>query len=251
MRFVPLPDTKFFFSIWETRRRDYAAFAEANAETDKSWKSVRFGEHAVSPDSDHPVVCVNWNDAMAFCDWLTFTERRIGAIAPGQSYRLPADEEWSRAAGLQKESEATPSERNRRVKGFVWGSLWPPPPRSGNLADTSARALGVPCIPGYEDHYPTTAPVGSFPPNALGIHDLAGNVWEWCLDAYDKTERTRTLRGGAWNGAHPEFLMASSRSSFHPSVRLGIIGFRVVLTQPATVNAGAQQGVSTGNRSNR
>ena len=232
MRFVRVEPTRLWFSIWETRRQDYAAFQTATGRRDVEWRSAVFAGKPVGSQPLEPVVCVNWKDATDFCEWLTRVEIQSGRLAPTERYRLPTDLEWSRAAGLVNEPGDTPAARSRQMPGYVWGTSWPPPPHAGNFADSSASALGLPVIEGFGDGAATTALVGSYTPNELGIHDLAGNVWEWCADDYDGTGRYRTLRGGAWNGANPLFLRTSTRASFPADVRLGIHGFRVVLSEP-------------------
>ena len=67
---------------------------------------------------------------------------------------------------------------------FPWGNALPAPPRAGNFADESARSLVAVVLQGYDDRHPATAPVGSFPPNGLGLFDLGGNVAEWVNDVY-------------------------------------------------------------------
>ncbi len=67
---------------------------------------------------------------------------------------------------------------------FPWGKKWPPPENSGNLADVSAREIVPSILPAYDDGYASSAPVGSFKANALGIYDVAGNVAEWVNDLY-------------------------------------------------------------------
>jgi formylglycine-generating enzyme required for sulfatase activity len=100
MPFVPVKGTDVQFCIWETRVKDYAAYAAANSGVDASWKKP-FGDDFKQEDT-HPVVKVNWEDANAFCKWLTKKELAEGKIKAGQKYRLPTDAEWSVAVGLGK-----------------------------------------------------------------------------------------------------------------------------------------------------
>ena len=109
MKFVRVPGTEVAFCIWETRVKDYAAYAAANAGVDESWKKPGFKQA-----DTHPVVKVSWYDANAFCEWLTKKELAEGKIKAGQKYRLPTDAEWSVAVGLGKEKWET---RPRRRKG--------------------------------------------------------------------------------------------------------------------------------------
>ena len=217
MPFVPVKGTDVQFCIWETRVKDYAAYAAANAGVDGSWKN--FGRGFKQADT-HPVVKVNWNDANAFCAWLTKKELAAGKIKAGQKYRLPTDAEWSVAVGLGKEKGNTPKEKSRGIKDvYPWGKEWPPPKEAGNYS----KILNV-------DNFEYTSPVGSFAVNKLGLHDMGGNVWEWCESKWNTTSTNRVLRGASWYYSDPDNLLSSFRSNFTPGGRYhGLIGFRCVL----------------------
>ncbi|MBI3876868.1 MAG: SUMF1/EgtB/PvdO family nonheme iron enzyme [Verrucomicrobia bacterium] len=211
MRFVPVPASSVLFSIWPTRVLDYALFVHA---LKHPWTRPNFKQ-----DPDHPVVNVTWHDAVAFCDWLTEKERREKKIGENDTYRLPTDLEWSAAVELGKETGATPAERDGQIADvFPWGKQWPPPRNAGNY-DPELRV----------DGFDFTSPVGSFSPNSQGLHDLGGNVWEWCHDFYNGEQKYRTLRGGSWRSAKSSQLLSSARLFDSPGHRVNIIGFRVVL----------------------
>ena len=91
MKFVPVRGTEVAFCIWETRVKDYMAYVSANAGVATSWKTP-FGDK-FKQEETHPVVNVSWNDAQAFCAWLTKKELAAGKIKQGQKYRLPTDAE--------------------------------------------------------------------------------------------------------------------------------------------------------------
>jgi formylglycine-generating enzyme required for sulfatase activity len=235
MVFVSVPETKVCFSIWETRVQDFAAFAATGLILDgTNWNHALY--HNVTPVSagpDYPVVNVSWNDASAFCVWLTETERKAGKISNGAAYRLPTDAEWSWAASIgDRETNGTPKDKNDQVQGvFPWGSQYPPPAGAGNFADLTAREYFTnwPCIEGYRDGFVTSSPAGRFKPNEFGLYDLAGNAAEWVGDSYDGVSRRRELRGGGWNNTGPKSLWSSDRMSAAPERFSVVTGFRCVL----------------------
>ena len=235
MVFVPVPGTKVFFSIWETRVKDFTAFAATHPKLDgTNWNHALYHDVTpVTPGPDYPVMNVSWNDANAFCAWLTETERKAGKIPTGATYRLPTDAEWSWAVGIgDRETNGTPKDKNAKTEGvFPWGTQYPPPAGAGNFADLTAREhfTNWPCIEGYRDGYATAAPVGSFKLNEFGLYDLAGNAAEWVEDSYDGVSKRRELRGGAWVNTGPKSLWSSDRMAVTPERFSVITGFRCVL----------------------
>lgn len=222
MKFAPVGEV--LVSVWPTRVQDYDAFCSA---TGRMRPAPDFAQ-----DPTHPVVKVSWEDATAFCEWLTRKELAAERIEPGQIYRLPTDQEWSAAAGMADEGGNTPEERDGKQKDFPWGKQWPPPPGSGNFADFPTKK-GPPALPGYHDGFPQTSPVGSFPANRFGLFDMSGNVWQWCLDSYKGGSAGArdwgVLRGGSWGTASPGELRSSYRNVVERAERDVIFGFRCVL----------------------
>ncbi|MFN8348803.1 MAG: SUMF1/EgtB/PvdO family nonheme iron enzyme [Spirosomataceae bacterium] len=186
----------------------------------------RYGaEGTIQSNKQHPVIHVSWNDAVAYCEWLTRNT--------GKTYRLPTEAEWEYAAG-----------NGSTHHKYSWGNDEPSSKAVGNIADSKAKsrfnfswALDT-----YDDGYATTSPVGTYAANGYGLHDMSGNVWEWCSDWYDKTYYTnspgsnptgaatgpiRVLRGGSWNG-DPANSRVANRSTGAPSYRSYFVGFRVV-----------------------
>ena len=218
MKFIPFGDGKKLMCIWETRKQDFDTFLE---------KGPRIpGESRKAPDfkqtSGHPVVNVNWQEAKAFCDWLTAYERNTGWIE-NQLYRLPTDAEWSEVAGLKGEPGSTPAERHVQRRGeYPWGNAWPPPAGAGNYDEEFG------C-----DRWEKTAVVGQFKPNAAGFFDIAGNVWEWCDDWFDGGQKERVARGGSWRSTWrdvtADVLLTSYRLHLVPATREPDVGFRCVL----------------------
>ncbi len=163
---------------------------------------------------DHPAVDVSKNDAN---EWCTRLSRR-----DGYNYRLPKLAEWLAAVGRGT---------------YPWGQSWPPPNHVGNYSGQEMRAAteaerkllyeGYELIKGFRDGHKFTSPVGSYPPNHLGIHDLGGNVWEWGSDEHDKLQGNLLLRGGAWTEYGPKDL-ASSRVA-DTGIPKHSYGFRCVI----------------------
>jgi len=253
MEFVPVPGTKVLFCRTETRVKDFEAYVKDTGYQQEGGVFVmkvpkqKDGSYKLSWELDekaswqkpgfeqgrsHPVVGVNWNEAREFCAWLSKKE--------GVQYRLPTDDEWSAAVGLEK---------------YPWGSAWPPPKDAGNYGDkTFLKSLPGEGWSGslaeYDDGAARTAPVASYAANRLGIFDLGGNVWQWCEDEYKASMNApdvlkeypvlekekasdgtafRVLRGASWLNNDPLTLRSSFRNYDYPGFRSGIRGFRCVL----------------------
>lgn len=217
----------------EVRVSDYRAYCDATAARMPEPPAFARNEH-------HPVVGVSRAEAEAFARWLTAKERAAGLIGTADTYRLPTDEEWSTMAGSKAESGGTPYDRQRLVATtateYPWGMNWPPARATGNFADMCAvpplRMEHV--IQGYYDDFPYTAPVGSFAANALGLHDLDGNVQEWVSGEYGgpadfRFRRYGVTRGGDYTSFRPGQLSLHGRTPHPAEAHLPTIGFRLVL----------------------
>ena len=205
----------FHMGICEVTRGQFAAFAKdakyvTQAEREgwafawngrlwdkvagASWKKVGFEQ-----TDAHPVLCVVFDDAVAFCRWLS--KKTSNAV------RLPTEAQWEYAcrAGTQT--------------AFSWGDKWDDGKGWANASDATAkkRFRGWRAF-SWEDGFVFTAPVGTYKANAFGLHDMHGNAWEWCADWYQRDYYTsgpkvdptgpqsgsaRVLRGGGWMSSPP------------------------------------------------
>ena len=225
MRFVPVAGV--FFCIWDARLQDYEQFVQqSDYPASDKWKEPGFKQ-----GPDHPVVNVSWDDAIAFCNWLTTREQGLGLLPVRMTYRLPTDVEWSSSVGLVNEPGNSPEQKKGKIKVYPWGLGWPPPPGSGNYCgeETKGGRSSWPVISGYNDGHARTSPVGAFPPNRFGLHDMGGNVWQWCEDWSNASRFRRVLRGASWLNEHPDDLLLSHRRDDTPTSRRDNYGFRCVI----------------------
>ncbi|MCE7926108.1 MAG: hypothetical protein DYG98_23935 [Haliscomenobacteraceae bacterium CHB4] len=189
------------------------------------WRYDERGRLRSPEQGDYPVLHVSWNDATQYCNWLSELAglqkvydhqgdtTYVDLTAKG--YRLPTEAEWEYAA-----AEGTAVRRKKYAGSGSFGALaW----YSGNAGGHPHSVAGK-------------------RPNATGIFDLSGNVWEWCHDWYDKnyysksrntqdpsgpaSGETRVLRGGSWNNSG-KHLRITNRSSRYPDFRDSSVGFRV------------------------
>jgi formylglycine-generating enzyme required for sulfatase activity len=144
----------------------------------RSWCNPGFAQ-----TDRNPAVCVSWDDAKAYVEWLRQTT--------GKAYRLPSEAEWEYAARAGSQASR------------YWGELREPSCRYGNFADfTAASALNWPRTSEFifscSDGYVYPAPVGTFQPNAFGLYDMLGNAAEWTEDCYNRNYNGAPVDGGAW-----------------------------------------------------
>lgn len=206
------------------RRISISRFAVSRTEiTFAQWGACvdRGGCNGYQPDRNEwegdqrPVINVSWNDAQAYVTWLSEETR--------QEYRLLTEAEWEYSARAQQTADAP----HRR---FSWGDEDPV---------CQANAQNGAAFRGCEQL--GTWPVGSFPPNSFGLHDMHGNVIEWVEDCFafygeegngdvpdtNASCSSRVLRGGSWRTFAPRALRSADRSQMPPSYRGHVMGFRV------------------------
>ncbi|MFD0892740.1 SUMF1/EgtB/PvdO family nonheme iron enzyme [Luteolibacter ambystomatis] len=204
MKFVPVPGTNILMCTTETTEHQWVT--GGGAPPLDSW-----GNSGNQPQWD-----IGWNEAKKWCEQLSLKE--------GRRYRLPTNAEWSAAAV----GASTP---------YPWGSAWPPPSNFANYSGEERKIDGMKnylkgngvqklsVIKGFHDGNPTRAAVGSYPANALGIHDLFGNVDEWVSDG-------PMTRGGSSNSAGDDENTGKKRrelETYYPTSGQSEAGLRLVV----------------------
>lgn len=217
----------FFIDTHEVTVGEYKVFVQETGYSNPDWEEIAI----YAPSDKHPIVFVSWHDAMAYATWA--------------GKRLPTEAEWEKAA------------RGGSVaKTYPWGNLTPNG-KQCNFADKNLTHYWW-ADEKIDDGYAFTAPVGSYPENGYGLFDMAGNVWEWCLDEYDagfyavsegvnpisganmsrqisesfeSVESNRVLRGGSWI-ATANNVRNSTRFMLMPESTNYSVGFRCVMDLP-------------------
>lgn len=185
----------------------------------------------------NPVVCVNWNDANAYVDWLN---KKIGSDDSKNSdgpYRLPSEAEWEYAARAGTQTARWWGDEIGPPNTYCNGCGDPPVPPPTIV---NGRLIYPPCCGSYRRQ---TTPVGSYPANPFGLFDMMGNAWDWTEDCWHDNYKDapsdggpwtgqncakRVTRGGDWNGGNAWSVRSATRTGFDPSTAANFIGFRVV-----------------------
>ncbi|MCZ6507979.1 MAG: SUMF1/EgtB/PvdO family nonheme iron enzyme [Acidobacteria bacterium] len=197
---------RFYVGAHEITNRQFRRFRQEHLSGNVAGRSLE--------TDHHPVVNVSWQDAAAYCNWLSEKEqlppayvRRSGTLVAARprstGYRLPTEAEWSWVARFADDGAS--------IK-YPWGDSLPVADGSGNYADASARAIVANVLTDFSDGFPTTAPVDAFRPNARGLFNLGGNAAEWTHDFYGvgvsrevltdpwgpESGRHHVIRGSSW-----------------------------------------------------
>ena len=173
------------------------------------WK----GQILVQADKDCPATFVDWNDATAFCQKLTDLERKAGKLKANEEYRLPTEAEWEYACRAGTTKAYSFGDGASKLGEYGWFN-------GNTFGELYAHKVGLK------------------KPNPWGLHDVHGNVWEWCSDWFDakmsggtdpggpEGGSRRVCRGGCWGGG-PDICQSARPYSIDPSFRFDILGFRV------------------------
>jgi formylglycine-generating enzyme required for sulfatase activity len=244
MRFVESGTPDVLMSVWLTRVRDFRAFVEATRhDATKEVNSILMGgepkvgfhghhwaDPGFSQGDDSPVCGISWDDAKAFCKWLSETDLEKGMIPAGFEYRLPYAAEWKRALALQAVGGQPPV--------YPWGNQWPPPVELAaryNLAGQELNDGEMPAswvhLEGFRDAFHRTSPVDTFPPNRLGIKDLVGNLSQYAEDAAGPDNPSRQILGASWCVTTRKSLDLAESNFRLPGYRAVDSGFRCVLAR--------------------
>lgn len=242
----------FWMASTETSNEQFAQFAPAHDSRVESKTAYQFGVHGYPLNEPRqPVVRVSWEQTMAFCQWLS--------QKTGQRFTLPTEAQWEYAC---RAGAATP---------FSFGDQGADFSAFANLADAKLSEFAsdpyTVCTPlknptPYEDYIPKerrwndggllTMTIGSYRPNAWGLHDMHGNAWEWTRSSYrpypyrDEDGRNdlaraerKVVRGGSWRD-RPERARASYRLAYQPWQAVFNVSFRVVCDTGATAERVSQ-----------
>ena len=221
--------------------------------TQALWEEVMGDNPSHFKLADRPVENVSWDDAQSFLD-------RLNRMIDGLTLGLPSEAQWEYAcrAGTTAATYAGAMEiLGQRNAPILDGIAW----YGGNSGEGYELEDGVDSSDWPEKQYPHkkagTRPVRLKEPNAWGCHDMLGNVWEWCADAWSDshegiaedgaprpasqqaTDVARVFRGGSWNDG-ARYVRAACRGRFEPALRSDYLGFRCASVQAGPEGRGGR-----------
>ncbi len=163
--------------------------------------------------NDQPAVQVSWDEATVFAQWLT--DKHKGRF----NFRLPSEPQWEYAC------------RGGTTTLRYWGDNPHGACKYANVFDNTAKKTFSFPWPHHHctDGYAAAAPVGKFAANAFGLHDMIGNVWEWCRKTYSSDKLvSRVVRGGGWSD-EPRNTRSAMRDGYWTKIEKPWVGFRLVI----------------------
>lgn len=189
--------------------KEYMYFAQSTNSNYPEW-AIKKDFKNINLNNDAPIVGVSWENAKAYCKWLSLTQNK--------AFRLPTEAEWEFACKANASTKYYFGDNEFELNKYAW------------YAQNSNKSAH---------------PVGIKKPNAWGLYDMHGNVWEWCEDVwmsnYDKTprdgsankignQRIRVLRGGSWADS-ARYVRCCNRNGYDFDSCDNDIGFRIVLDE--------------------
>jgi formylglycine-generating enzyme required for sulfatase activity len=181
------------------RETGYVASSKCYSFEGPKWTSLSWRKLGFEQERSHPVVCLSWDDAKAYVDWLT--------QKTGKPYRLLSEAEWEYAARSRTSPGAYPR--------FWFGDDEKDLCRYGNFADQRAGNSVAPC----DDGYVWTSPAGHYEPNAFGLYDMFGNAWQWTADCWHDVYEDAPADGSAWtSGACSEHVVRGGSRKEKPEL---------------------------------
>ena len=196
----------FYLGVYHVTMDQYAQFVK---DTGQKHQKHEHEEPFFKQTGDHPVVNVDWDDAQAFCAWLS---KKTGKMVV-----LPMEAQWEYACRAGSKTRFSFGDKEDELGDYAW--------YFGNSMDKAKGAMMM-------------YPVGQKKPNAWGLYDMHGNAWQWCADYYGeyagadptgpKKGRFRVLRGGSWCD-DPRVCRSAYRDGGNPGYRNDDVGFRVAV----------------------
>jgi formylglycine-generating enzyme required for sulfatase activity len=215
---LAIPEQQYWIAKYPVTNRQFKLFIDADGyrerkwwtdagwaqREEEKWTEPRYWGHSEWNGNEQPVVCVSWYEAVAFCRWLSDTT--------GESIMLPTEAQWQYAA------------QSDDGRAYPWGKQWDCK-RCNNSVKPCKSNVTTP-VRQYEGKEKGDSP--------FGVADMAGNVWEWCLTAYEGGHNDldgtdlRLLRGGSWQFDSSVYFCCNYRNRGNPDYWVSSWGFRII-----------------------